>query len=135
MLTRKCEKMYAFRGYFLDRAYHITIMQKPLLPVTVQDQIRLWELEKNRLKSEEGLSYHMHYTRSLAHLDIDLLCQQGIYTPHSLLRPIMNTFSITLSSWTSCFGKTRQSGVSSAVWMDTRTYEGSSRGGPPATLR
>ncbi len=28
--------------------------QKPLLPVTVQDQIRLWELEKNRVKSQEG---------------------------------------------------------------------------------
>jgi transcription initiation factor TFIIH subunit 4 len=25
-----------------------------LLPVTVQDQIRLWELERNRLKSQEG---------------------------------------------------------------------------------
>jgi hypothetical protein len=30
------------------------IVQKPLLPVTVQDQIRLWELERNRLKSQEG---------------------------------------------------------------------------------
>ncbi|KAF7375291.1 RNA polymerase II transcription factor B subunit 2 [Mycena sanguinolenta] len=31
--------------------------QNPLLPVTVQDQIRLWELEKNRLKSQEGYLY------------------------------------------------------------------------------
>jgi len=30
---------------------------KPLLPVTVQDQIRLWELERNRLKSQEGYLY------------------------------------------------------------------------------
>jgi len=29
-------------------------VQKPLIPVTVQDQIRLWELEKNRVKSDEG---------------------------------------------------------------------------------
>ncbi|KAI6165775.1 transcription factor Tfb2-domain-containing protein [Pisolithus thermaeus] len=29
----------------------------PLLPVTVQDQIRLWELERNRLKSAEGFLY------------------------------------------------------------------------------
>jgi len=29
----------------------------PLLPVTVQDQIRLWELERNRLKSAEGYLY------------------------------------------------------------------------------
>lgn len=32
----------------------LIIHQNPLLPVTVQDQIRLWELEKNRLKSSEG---------------------------------------------------------------------------------
>ena len=31
-----------------------TALQKPLIPVTVQDQIRLWELEKNRVKSDEG---------------------------------------------------------------------------------
>ncbi|CAK5281361.1 unnamed protein product [Mycena citricolor] len=35
----------------------ITAEQNPLLPVTVQDQIRLWELEKNRLKSQEGYLY------------------------------------------------------------------------------
>ncbi|KAJ8468995.1 hypothetical protein ONZ45_g17038 [Pleurotus djamor] len=35
----------------------ITSDQNPLLPVTVQDQIRLWELEKNRLKSQEGYLY------------------------------------------------------------------------------
>jgi transcription initiation factor TFIIH subunit 4 len=28
--------------------------QRPLLPVTVQDQIRLWELERNRIKTQEG---------------------------------------------------------------------------------
>ncbi|KAG6891050.1 hypothetical protein C0995_014138 [Termitomyces sp. Mi166 len=35
----------------------ITADQNPLLPVTVQDQIRLWELERNRLKSSEGYLY------------------------------------------------------------------------------
>jgi hypothetical protein len=30
-------------------------LQKPLLPVTVQDQIRLWELERNRIKTQEGM--------------------------------------------------------------------------------
>ncbi|KAF8903702.1 transcription factor Tfb2-domain-containing protein [Gymnopilus junonius] len=33
------------------------IFKNPLLPVTVQDQIRLWELERNRLKSQEGYLY------------------------------------------------------------------------------
>lgn len=35
-------------------ATHVRHVQNPLLPVTVQDQIRLWELERNRLKSAEG---------------------------------------------------------------------------------
>ncbi|OCB84735.1 transcription factor Tfb2 [Sanghuangporus baumii] len=35
----------------------ITADQDPLIPVTVQDQIRLWELERNRLKSQEGYLY------------------------------------------------------------------------------
>lgn len=30
------------------------VLQKPLLPVTVQDQIRLWELERNRIKAQDG---------------------------------------------------------------------------------
>jgi len=30
------------------------VLQKPLLPVTVQDQIRLWELERNRIKTQDG---------------------------------------------------------------------------------
>lgn len=29
-------------------------LKNPLLPVTVQDQIRLWELERNRVKADEG---------------------------------------------------------------------------------
>ena len=38
-----------------DSELTVTV-QKPLLPVTVQDQVRLWELEKNRVKSQEGES-------------------------------------------------------------------------------
>lgn len=51
-------------GFFvlaMDGLTIITLMllfQKPLLPVTVQDQIRLWELERNRLKSQEGKVMH-----------------------------------------------------------------------------
>lgn len=35
--------------------------QNPMVPVTVQDQIRLWELERNRLKSQEGMLYKIKY--------------------------------------------------------------------------
>ena len=31
----------------------------PILPVTVVDQIRLWELERNRLRSFKGYLYQM----------------------------------------------------------------------------
>jgi transcription initiation factor TFIIH subunit 4 len=30
----------------------------PILPLTVVDQIRLWEMERNRLKVEKGCLYH-----------------------------------------------------------------------------
>jgi transcription initiation factor TFIIH subunit 4 len=30
------------------------IVKNPLLPVTVQDQIRLWEMEQNRVQEAEG---------------------------------------------------------------------------------
>ena len=56
MLTRRCEKMYVEPGSHRSSAL-ITLLgiQNPIMPVTVQDQIRLWEMEKHRVKSEEGL--------------------------------------------------------------------------------
>ncbi|KZT07609.1 transcription factor Tfb2 [Laetiporus sulphureus 93-53] len=44
-------------SYLTAHAHPQMRKNRPLLPVTVQDQIRLWELEKNRLKSEEGYLY------------------------------------------------------------------------------
>ncbi|KAH9945421.1 transcription factor Tfb2 [Epithele typhae] len=44
-------------SYLVTHAHSQMRKNKPLLPVTVQDQIRLWELEKNRLKSQEGYLY------------------------------------------------------------------------------
>ncbi|KAH9838443.1 transcription factor Tfb2-domain-containing protein [Rhodofomes roseus] len=44
-------------SYLTTHAHPQMRKNKPLLPVTVQDQIRLWELEKNRLKSQEGYLY------------------------------------------------------------------------------
>lgn len=53
----------------------IRLLQNPLLPVTVQDQIRLWELEKNRLKSQDGmpslfLLSHLHTHEQFLRLPI-----------------------------------------------------------------
>lgn len=44
-------------SYLTTHAHPQMRRNKPLLPVTVQDQIRLWELEKNRMKSQEGYLY------------------------------------------------------------------------------
>ncbi|KAI0327817.1 transcription factor Tfb2 [Cubamyces sp. BRFM 1775] len=44
-------------SYLITHAHPQMRRNKPLLPVTVQDQIRLWELEKNRMKSQEGYLY------------------------------------------------------------------------------
>ncbi|KAF9053804.1 transcription factor Tfb2 [Hymenopellis radicata] len=45
-------------SYLMTHAHPQMRKNNPLLPVTVQDQIRLWELEKNRLKSEDGFLYN-----------------------------------------------------------------------------
>lgn len=44
-------------SYLTTYAHPQMRKNKPLLPVTVQDQIRLWELERNRVKSQEGYLY------------------------------------------------------------------------------
>jgi len=44
-------------SFLITHAHPQMRKNKPLLPVTVQDQIRLWELERNRLKSQEGYLY------------------------------------------------------------------------------
>ncbi|KDQ59131.1 hypothetical protein JAAARDRAFT_175874 [Jaapia argillacea MUCL 33604] len=44
-------------SYLAAHAHPQMRKNNPLIPVTVQDQIRLWELERNRLKSEEGYLY------------------------------------------------------------------------------
>ncbi|KAI9434257.1 transcription factor Tfb2-domain-containing protein [Lactarius indigo] len=44
-------------SYLTTYAHPQMRKNKPLLPVTVQDQIRLWELERNRIKAQEGFLY------------------------------------------------------------------------------
>ena len=62
--------------------------QKPLLPVTVQDQIRLWELERNRVKSQEGkiMEPSVLYAIMLTRRTLT----QDIYTRHLPLRRTMS---------------------------------------------
>ncbi|KAI6122238.1 transcription factor Tfb2-domain-containing protein [Pisolithus croceorrhizus] len=65
MLTRESVRKALSNGitadqiisYLVAHAHPQMRKNNPLLPVTVQDQIRLWELERNRLKSAEGFLY------------------------------------------------------------------------------
>ncbi|KAI0044282.1 transcription factor Tfb2 [Auriscalpium vulgare] len=54
-------------SYLTTYAHPQMRKNKPLLPVTVQDQIRLWELERNRVKSQEGYLY----TQFASHADYE----------------------------------------------------------------
>ncbi|PPQ63223.1 hypothetical protein CVT24_005683 [Panaeolus cyanescens] len=51
-------------NYLMTHAHAQMRKNNPLLPVTVQDQIRLWELERNRLKSRPGYLYTMFATQA-----------------------------------------------------------------------
>ncbi|KIM57435.1 hypothetical protein SCLCIDRAFT_16985 [Scleroderma citrinum Foug A] len=65
MLTRESVRKALSNGitadqiisYLVAHAHPQMRKNNPLLPVTVQDQIRLWELERNRLKSAQGFLY------------------------------------------------------------------------------
>ncbi|KAI0059239.1 transcription factor Tfb2 [Artomyces pyxidatus] len=54
-------------SYLTTYAHPQMRKNKPLLPVTVQDQIRLWELERNRVKSQDGYLY----TEFASHADYE----------------------------------------------------------------
>jgi len=65
MVTRESIKRALANGikaeqiisYLSSHAHPQMRKQNPLLPPTVVDQIRLWELEKNRIRSQEGFLY------------------------------------------------------------------------------
>jgi transcription initiation factor TFIIH subunit 4 len=53
--AEECKASASLLAYSMEFVSIGLFPQNPLIPVTVQDQVRLWELEKNRLKSQEGL--------------------------------------------------------------------------------
>jgi transcription initiation factor TFIIH subunit 4 len=52
--------------------------QDPLLPPTITDQIRLWELEKNRVQDASGYLYEAFHSAADFHLVKDYAQQLGI---------------------------------------------------------
>lgn len=81
--------------------------------MTVQDQIRLWELERNRIKTQEGkpgnLLELVNTFESFTRFDLLLTWVQVSCTPRSLRKPTTNMSSNTRESLMSCYGKTPRS--------------------------
>lgn len=55
--------------FLRTRAHPIMLSQTPVLPPTITDQIRLWELERDRLQFTEGVLYNQF----LSQVDFEVL--------------------------------------------------------------
>ncbi|XP_015682996.1 general transcription factor IIH subunit 4-like [Protobothrops mucrosquamatus] len=55
--------------FLRTRAHAVMLKQTPVLPPTITDQIRLWELERDRLRFSEGVLYNQF----LSQVDFELL--------------------------------------------------------------
>ncbi|XP_068123436.1 general transcription factor IIH subunit 4 isoform X1 [Hyperolius riggenbachi] len=55
--------------FLRTRAHTVMLQQTPVLPPTITDQIRLWELERDRLRFSEGVLYNQF----LSQVDFELL--------------------------------------------------------------
>ena len=86
MITRESIKSALSNGitaqqivsYLTAHAHPQMRKQTPLLPPTVVDQIRLWELEKNRVTEDEGYLYEDFRTQSDYDLVINYAKQLGV---------------------------------------------------------
>ncbi|XP_068026115.1 LOW QUALITY PROTEIN: general transcription factor IIH subunit 4 [Melanerpes formicivorus] len=59
--------------FLRTRAHPVMAKQSPVLPPTITDQIRLWELERDRLRFSEGVLYNQF----LSQVDFELLRDQA----------------------------------------------------------
>uniref|UniRef100_A0A672LMX4 General transcription factor IIH subunit 4 n=1 Tax=Sinocyclocheilus grahami TaxID=75366 RepID=A0A672LMX4_SINGR len=50
--------------FLRTRAHPVMLKQTPVLPPTITDQIRLWELEKDRLQFTEGMLYNQFLSQA-----------------------------------------------------------------------
>ncbi|MEQ2293251.1 General transcription factor IIH subunit 4, partial [Ameca splendens] len=50
--------------FLRTRAHPVLLTQTPVLPPTITDQIRLWELERDRLQFTEGVLYNQFLSQA-----------------------------------------------------------------------
>ncbi|XP_061690347.1 general transcription factor IIH subunit 4 isoform X3 [Syngnathoides biaculeatus] len=72
--------------FLRTRAHPIMLKQTPVLPPTVTDQIRLWELERDRLQFTEGVLYNQF----LSQADFEVLRDRAQVLHHLLLTCLTN---------------------------------------------
>lgn len=70
-------------AYLSHHAHPQMWTQHPLLPVTVTDQIRLWERERNRISGEEGRLYEGFSSFADYELVRDYAIQQSVLIYHN----------------------------------------------------
>uniref|UniRef100_A0AAY4BHF1 General transcription factor IIH subunit 4 n=1 Tax=Denticeps clupeoides TaxID=299321 RepID=A0AAY4BHF1_9TELE len=69
--------------FLRTRAHPVMVKQTPVLPPTVTDQIRLWELERDRLQFTEGVLYNQFLSHGLGVLVWQNAPQRVmVVTPH-----------------------------------------------------
>ncbi|KAJ7590227.1 transcription factor Tfb2-domain-containing protein [Mycena floridula] len=73
-------------SYLMTHAHPQMRKMNPLLPVTVQDQIRLWELEKNRLKSQDGYLYNTFASQADYELVLNYAKELGVVLWESAIK-------------------------------------------------
>ncbi|XP_064332361.1 general transcription factor IIH subunit 4 isoform X3 [Camelus dromedarius] len=65
----KAVTLWKIIHFLRTRAHPVMLKQTPVLPPTITDQIRLWELERDRLRFTEGVLYNQF----LSQVDFELL--------------------------------------------------------------
>lgn len=102
MITRESIKSALSNGitaaqvvaYLSTHAHPQMRKQTPLLPPTVVDQIRLWEMEKNRVAESEGYLYEDFRTQADYELVLNYARQLGVVTWEGT--PEIRKFFVTL---------------------------------------
>ncbi|UZJ52221.1 hypothetical protein CBS101457_001541 [Exobasidium rhododendri] len=75
--------------YLTHHAHPQMYKNTPLLPVTVTDQIRLWEREKNRLQADEGVLHSDFHTGADFELVREYADKMGVLLWHDVLKRMM----------------------------------------------
>jgi len=86
-------------SYLMTHAHPVMRKNDPLIPITVQDQIRLWQQEKNRVQMTDGYLWKEFTTQS----DYDLVVNHARALDFLIWEnPVSRMFFVTAAGHESC---------------------------------